>query len=76
VAVAAFHDADSGRLILVGEKVLQVFDVTGDAVRRLGTKDFPSAVRSAVHDSKTGRLFTGHDDGIRAWDVAGRKVGE
>jgi hypothetical protein len=68
--VVAFPDASGARLIVVGQGAVQVLDVSGPAARPVASLEAPSPVRSGAFDPRTGRLYTGHDDGLRLWTVA------
>ncbi len=70
-ARAAFADVTGRRLIVVGEWVIQLLDVTGETARVIESHEVNSPLRIADYDAKAGRLYTGHDDGVRLWEVAG-----
>jgi Protein kinase domain len=69
--VAAFPSADGARLVVVGERAIQVLDVSAVPARPLGTFEVPTPVRTAAFDAPAGRLYTGHVDGLRLWVLAG-----
>jgi hypothetical protein len=70
--VVAFPDAAGARLIVVGQGAVQILDVSGPVTRSVASLETPSPVRSGAFDPQTGRLYTGHDDGLRLWIVAGQ----
>ena len=45
--------------------------VTGETARMIESQEIKSPLRSADFDAKAGWLYTGHDDGVRLWEVAG-----
>ena len=69
-ALAVFPAADGTRLIAVSDRAVQLLDVTVDPARSLGTEEVPSPIRGAAF-YPSGRLYTGHEDGLRQWQLAG-----
>ncbi len=66
LVVAAFP-GPADRLIVVGERRILLYDVTADPPRLAESRAAPSPSRGAAYSA--GRLYTGHDDGVRAWAV-------
>jgi WD40 repeat protein len=72
VPVAVFTDRAGGWLVAVGQAAIQVVTLADGSATPDAPLKVTSPIRSATFDSETGRLFTGHDDGLRAWDVGRR----